>query len=168
MAYPGNTNDQPLQFLRMGGLNQRVAPNALPAPEFSVLQGLYPAQDGILERLPGIRPLALYGDGNAAVWNIFQPNDGTDNIIVQTSDGTERTATLNELFGRSVISSLIYTPIPDDEAMPTAIILQDSNNTTSGPTVGASPNTWYQRELTSNPLNESTIVVTFTSGAAGS
>jgi hypothetical protein len=166
MAYPSDKNDQPLQFLRMGGLNQRVSKHVLPAPEFSVLQGLYPAQDGILERLPGIRPLALFGDSTAAVWNIFQPNDGTDNIIVQTSDGTERTATLNELFGRPVISSLIYTPVQDDANMPTAQLIQDAANGVDGGNIGANSNTWYVRELTSNPLNESSIVVSFTAGAA--
>lgn len=166
MAYPSDKNDQPLQFLRMGGLNQRVSKHALPAPEFSILHGLYPAQDGILERLPGIKSLALFGDSTAAVWSIFQPNDGTDNIIVQTSDGTERTATLNELFGRTVISSLIYTPVQDDANMPTAQLIQDAANGVDGGSIGASSNTWYVRELTSNPLNESSIVVSFTSGAA--
>lgn len=167
MAYPSNDRDIPLQFLRLGGLNQRISKHTLPAPEFSVLQGLYPAQDGLQERLPGIKPLALAGNGTAGIWQIFQPNDGTDNIIIQTSDGTERTYSLNELFGRTVVSDLIYTPLEDDEDMPTAIILQDAANGVDGPTVGASSNTWYQRELTSNPLNEDSIIVSFVSGAAG-
>lgn len=167
MAYPSNDRDIPLQFLRLGGLNQRISKHTLPAPEFSVLQGLYPAQDGLQERLPGIKPLALAGNGTAGIWQIFQPNDGTDNIIIQTSDGTERTYSLNELFGRTVVSDLIYTPLEDDEDMPTAIILQDAANATDGPIVGASSNTWYDRELTSNPLNEDSIIVTFTPGAAG-
>lgn len=166
MAYPENSKDIPLKFLRMGGLNQRIAKHALPAPDFSVLQGLYPAQDGLLERLPCIRSLDVAGDGNAGVWKIHQPNDGTDNIIIQTSDGTERIFTLNEFFGRSVVSSLTYTPIQDDANMPTAQIIQDAANGVDGGLIGASSNTWYVRELTSNPLNESSIVVSFTSGAS--
>src|SRR5688500_906262 len=146
MAYPSNETDIPLRFLRLGGLNQRVAPNALPAPEFSVLQGLYPAQDGRLERLPCIRSLDVAGTGNAGVYKIHQPNDGTDNIIVQTSDGTERIFTLNELFGRTVVSSLIYTPVEDDEDMPTAIIIHDTANGVNGGNIGVSSNTWYVRE----------------------
>lgn len=167
MAYPSNETDIPLQFLRLGGLNQRVAPNVLPAPEFSVLQGLYPAQDGILERLPGIRPLAIAGNGTAGIWQIFQPNDGTDNIIIQTSDGTERIYTLNELFGRTVVSNLTYTPLPSEEDMPTATILHDAANTVGGGSIPTA-NTWTIREITSIPLNEDSIIVGQTLGASGS
>lgn len=159
MAQPNDTKDGAIQFLRMGGLNQRVSPHALPAPDFSFLHGLYPAHDGLLERLPGIETVAQVGTGTAAVWSIFQPNDGTDNLIVQTSDGTERFVTLAEIFGRTVTSSLTYTPQQDDEAMPTAIILQDAANGTDGATVGAASNTIYDRGFTSIPLNESTIIV---------
>jgi hypothetical protein len=110
--------------------------------------------------------LALFGDSTAAVWNIFQPNDGTDNIIVQTSDGVERLSSLNELFGRPVISNLTYTPVPDEEDMPTAQFIQDTGSAADGGIIGANTNTWYVRELTSNPINESSIVVSFTPGAA--
>ncbi len=168
MAIINNTQDKGLQFLRVGGLNQSVSPHVLPAPDFSFLHALYPAQEGMLERLPGILLKGQAGDGSAAIWQIFQPNDGTDNLIVQTSDGTERIFTLSELFGRTIVSDLTYTPTQDDEDMPTAIILQDASNGTDGGSIGASSNTWYVRELTSNPLNEDSIVVAFTSGASGS
>jgi hypothetical protein len=161
MAYQTSTQDPQYQLVRLGGLNERFSPHALPAPDFSALHGLYPARDGALSRLPGIRPLALAGDGDVAVWQIFQPNDGTDNLIVQTSDGTERIFTLDELFGRTVVSDLTYTPLQDDEDMPTAIILQDAANGVDGGSIGASTNTWYDRDLTSNPLNEDSIIVAF-------
>lgn len=161
-------NEPQVQLKKLGGLDQRPAASALDAPNFDICHGVYQARAGSLTRLEGITYLATVGPvqetgfGVGGIWSIWQPNDGTDNIIIQNSEGTEYIFTLNELFQRTVINDLTYLPLPDDNDMPTAILVQTATNGTDLANIGgASANTWYQRPLTANPVNESSIVVAF-------
>src|SRR6185369_16844241 len=166
---PNRDAKQPqIQFDKLGGLNQRPALNATPAPDFPVLHALYQHRAGSLQRLEGTRVLAAlpYGVG---VLGGNQLDDGTGNVVVQGDNGTEYLFTLNELFGRTAVDTLTYLPLPDDNNMPTAILIQDAANGTDIADIGgATANTIYTRPLTSNPINESGIVVTFVSGASAS
>lgn len=148
-----------IQFDKLGGLNQRPALNATPAPDFAVLQALYQRRAGSLQRLEGTRTLAQLPQSVAVVGG-NQLDDGTGNVVVQGNNGTEYLFTLDELFGRSPVNTLVYLPLPDDNNMPTAIILQDVANGLGISTIGgATANTWYTRPLLTNPINESSIVV---------
>ncbi len=79
-----------IKFRDLGGLDERAAPYALKGEDMWLLAGLYPAQDGLLERIPGKEFLANVNLGENVstdpiqVWQIFQPNDGSGNIIIQT------------------------------------------------------------------------------------
>src|SRR6185369_6099316 len=131
--------------------------------------GLYQSKAGALQRVEGTEWLATLRPTEAqhfafgpGIWRIYQLTDGTNNVMVQTADGAETIFTLDELFHRPVISSLIYDPNPDEESMPTAILVQSAANGADLSTIGgSSANTWYQRPLTANTLNESSIVVAF-------
>lgn len=150
----------------MGGLNERPAPNALEAPNLAVCHALYQRNAGALQRLEGTKTLAALPNG-VGVFGGAQLDDGTGNIVVQGDNGTEYLFTLDELFGRTVASNLTFLPLPDDNNMPTATLLQTATNGTDLADIGgATANTWYTRPLTSNPLNESSIVVAFVSGAS--
>lgn len=156
-----DASDGQIQFDKMGGLNERPAPNALPAPDLAVCHALYQRNAGALQRLEGTKTLAALPNG-VGVFGGAQLDDGTGNIVVQGDNGTEYLFTLDELFGRTVASNLTFLPLPDDENMPTAQLLQDAANNTDLATIGgASANVWYQRPLTSLALNESTIILAF-------
>lgn len=161
-----DSDDGQIQFDKLGGLNERPAPSATPAPDFTKVHALYQRHAGALQRLEGTKTFAYLPDG-IGVLGLNQLDDSTGSLIVQSEDGTEYLYTLNELFGRTVVSSLVYTPLQDDNNMPTAILIQDAANGTDLADIGgASSNTQYTRPLTSNPINESTIVAVFTSGAS--
>jgi hypothetical protein len=159
---PARDSDDPkIQFKAVGGLNERPAPHALEAPDFGVLHALYQRNYGALQRLEGTKTLALL-PGLAGVLGGAQLDDGTGSVVVQGSNGTEYLYTLDELFGRSPVNTLVYEPLPDDNDMPTAILVQTATNGTDLATIGgAVANTWYTRPLTANPVNEDSIVVTF-------
>lgn len=156
-----DSRDKSVQFDKLGGLNERPALNATPAPDFSTLHALYQKRAGSLTRLEGTRTLARLPI-SVGVLGGNQLNDGTGNVVVQGDNGSEYLFTLNELFGRTEVDTLVYLPLPDDNNMPTAILIQDAANNTGLATIGgASANTWYQRPLTANPINESGIITTF-------
>lgn len=158
---PNRDAEQPqIQFDKLGGLNERPALNATPAPDFPILHALYQKRAGSLQRLEGTRVLAsLPGTG---VLGGNQLDDGTGNVVVQGENGTEYLYTLDELFGRTPVYQLTPLPLPDDNNMPTAILIQDAANNTGLATIGgATTNTWYQRPLTALPINESGIITAF-------
>jgi hypothetical protein len=158
-----DADDGQIQFKRMGGLNERPAPHALDAPDFGVLHALYQRHAGALSRLEGTNALALLPQG-VGVLGGAQLDDGTGNVVVQGDNGTEYLFTLDELFGRSPTNTLVYEPLDDDADMPTATLVQTATNGTDLASIGgASANTFYQRPLTANPLNEDSIVVAFAS-----
>lgn len=164
------SNDGQIQLPRMGGLNERPAPNALPAPDFDICQGLYPARDGLLQRLEGMLLRAQHG---VRILNLAQLDDGTGNIVVQDSLGNETIYTLNELFGRPAPeSNLVDQVSTEEDSMSTAIILQKEVATTPGGNldafVGAAVlNTYYTQRLTDLTVNQDGIVTTFSNWAAG-
>lgn len=176
-----DTNSSGIQINAPLGLNQRAAPNALPAGEWALLEGCYPAQAGLLERIPGKE---LYLKLTSPIWNIHQTNDGSGNIIIQTRDDL-RVYTLDELLGRETTPSLTYTdgggenPGDDttEETMSMAILVQKEGNNTSGGSLRgiqsgsdatALANTFYTRRLTDILINEaSTVVSTSLSTATG-
>lgn len=163
-----DSNDAQIQFKVMGGLNERPAPHALEAPDFGILHALYQRNAGALQRLDGTKALALLPP-TVGVLGGAQLDDGTGNVVVQGSNGTEYLYTLDELFGRTPIFDLTYEPLDDDNDMPTAILIQSAANGTDLANIGgASANTMYTRPLTANPINEDSIVVAFTSGASAS
>lgn len=164
---PNREAKQPqIQLDKLGGLNERPALNATPSPDFPVLHALYQRRAGSLQRLEGTRVLASLPTG---ILGGAQIDDSTGNVIVQGENGSEYLYTLAELFGRTVVSNLNYTPLPPDEDMATAIIIQDAANATGGPNITSiGNNTFATRSLTLNPLNEDTIIVAFVSGASGS
>lgn len=161
------TDDGQIEFNVLGGLNERPALSALPPPDFSLVHGLYMSESGSLTRLPGID--FINRASIEAIWQIAQLNDGTGNIVVQYADGTERLFTLPEIFdrdgdesdltigggGESIITST-------EDSFPQALIIHEEAQGTNGGAIGASLQTWYTWKLTSNPVNESSIVSTFT------
>lgn len=150
-----------IQFDKMGGLNERPSLNSTPAPDFPILHALYQKRAGSLQRLEGTRTLAKLPSG-VGVLGGNQLDDGTGNIIVEGDNGTEYLFTLAELFGRTIVDTLVYLPLPDDNNMPTAIIIQDAANGAGEANIGGiTANTWYTRPLTANPVNESGIVISF-------
>lgn len=158
-----DADDGQIQFKRMGGLNERPAPHALDAPDFGILHALYQRNSGALQRLEGTRTLALLPAG-VGVFGGNQLDDGTGNVVVQGDNGTEYLYTLDELFHRSPVNTLVYEPLDDDNDMPTAILVQTAANGSDLASIGgASSNTFYQRPLTANPVNEDAIIVNFAS-----
>lgn len=90
----------PIKVTRMGGIDQRTSPDELDAegrPNFSTLEGLYPAQDGLLARVPGKSLLTKIA--GETILRIYQPFDSAGNILVQTT-GHLYAYTLDELLGR--------------------------------------------------------------------
>lgn len=162
-------SDQKIQLSQMAGLNERPAPNALPSPFFSICQGLYPAQDGALERLPGKLLLATATNG---ILNLTQLDDGTGNVIVQDDEGNEIIYALDELFGRpAAVSNLVFTPQDEEDSMSLAIIVHTETVGTNGGTVNsggaAALNTFYRQKLTAVNSNEDTIVTNFVADGGG-
>jgi hypothetical protein len=165
-----STQDAQIQFKEIGGLNQRPAPSNLPYPDFGGLHGLYPPRDGWMQRLEGTRYLA----GTAvSILNLFQLDDGTGDVIAQTSDGSEVRFTLNELFGRAAETvSLVSTAGNEEDSMSMALIVHEENQGTDGGSLNAGAgsealNTFYSQKLTANSVNEGTIITTFRDYLAG-
>lgn len=163
------------------GLNQRAAPNALPAGEWDKLEGCYPAKTGMLERIPGKELLMKL---SSPILAIHQTNDGSGNILVQTRDALHR-FTLDELLGRAAgAPSLTYTdgggdtPGEDttEETMSMAILVHRESNASHGGSIAgvvtgtdtsSVAGTFYRRRLTDMVVNESSTVQVFNPAAGG-
>lgn len=173
MGARNDTQSGQIQFDEIGGLNQRPAPSKVPVPDFSLLHGLYPPRDGWMQRLEGIRRLATFGTGDTGILNLFQADDGTGDIIAQTTDGSEVRYTLDELFGReSPTIDLTPDPIEEEDSMSMALIVHEENQGTDGGSLnagagGESLNTFYTQKLTGNPVNEDSIVTAFRDYTSG-
>jgi len=170
MAQRESTQDGQIQFKELGGLNQRPSPSNLPYPEFGLLHGLYPPRDGWMQRLEGVAHITTAPDG---VLNLYQADDGTGDLIVQTVDGSELRYTLDEIFGRgSPTVSLTPDPLEEEDSMSMALIVHEENQGTDGGSLNSNAgsealNTFYNQKLTANPVNEDTIVTTFRDYLAG-
>lgn len=162
-----DSNFPELKVTRMGGLDQRTAPDDLDAeghPGFSVVEGLYPYQDGVFARIPG--KSLLYALPGEIVLNIFQPFDSTGNILVQTNLNLYA-FTLDELLGRIYTPTITASSGSEDEGMSLAILTHKAANSTSGGALDAAGvvDTFYVRTLNTNEVNQSTIVTAFASNA---
>ncbi len=166
MAERDSTKDGEFKAEAMGGLDQRTAPYLVANEDFSLLEGLYPKQSGMLARVPQKSAL-LYVP--YPIRRIHQTNDGSGNIIVQTTEDL-RTYTLDEIMGRESTPTPDLTPTPlpippgslsEEEHMSMALIVHLQTNTTDGGALGATDNVFYARKLTTMVTNTDSTVSAF-------
>lgn len=149
-----------LKVTRMGGIDQRTSPDDLDGeghPSFSVLEGMYPAQDGLLSRVPGkVLRAMLPGE---IILNFAQPFDSTNNILVQTNQNLYA-FTLDELQGRIYTPTITPSSGTEDESMSYAILSHLAANGTSGGALDAAAvvDTFYVRTLTTEEVDANGIV----------
>ncbi len=161
-----DTSSGQIVFKQLGGLDERKAPYAQDGYDFQTLAGLYPSREGLLERIPGRRFLANVNGYAAAdtnpnqVWNIFQPNDGSGNIIVQTNQDL-RVYSLDELLDREPEQTIEFTNVSDEDGATMALIVHRETNGTNGGAIGAVDNVFYTRKLTDMLFNQSSTVSVF-------
>jgi hypothetical protein len=156
----------------LGGLNERVSPAGLQAGQFTVLEGLYPSQNGQQSRINGKNILAVVA-GSPAIINV---TDTFGCILVQHANG--RTAyTIDELRGRQTNPNITPVNGVEEEAMSMAMILQEEANGVpggsaqgyiSGTDSSSLANVMYGRRLTKMTVNQSSTVTTFTASTGGS
>lgn len=161
-----DTKGGQILFKQLGGLDERKAPYAQDGYDFQLLSGLYPARDGLLERIPGKVFLANVNGYAAAdrdpiqVWNIFQPNDGSGNIIVQT-DQDLRVYSLDELLDREPEETLEFSNTADEDGATMALLAHRETNGTDGGSLGQTDDIFYARKLTDILVNQSATVSAF-------
>lgn len=151
-----DSNFSPIKVTRMGGIDQRTAPDQLDddgRPNFSTLEGLYPKQDGLLARVPGKSLLSSTCAGQI-ILNIFQPFDSTGNILIQTNSNLYA-FTLDELRGRTYTPSISPSSGGEDESMSIAILSDLRANATSGGPLGV----FAAQTLTSTGVTSDTETV---------
>lgn len=156
-----------IKIPQLGGLNERVSPANLRPGEFDVLEGMYPAQTGLLRRIPGKTLLADLSGKILQIWPTYNVNG---DVLVQATTGVY-VYTLDELLGRADADpSLVFTPNNEEETMSMAIIVQREPNGTRGGSISGFSNgggtetadTFYPRRLTHMLVNESSTVQSFT------
>lgn len=169
-----DSNIPELKIPALEGLNERMSPSALPLGQWRELNGLYPAEAGLLQRIPGKTQFTQLA-GNPAVWNLHQTNDGSGNILVQTPTSLQ-VFTLDELRNRTYSPSLSYTTLTEEESMSMAVMVQMEANAVKGGSIqgyisgtdsSAAAKTFYGRRLTNMLFNESSTIVTFTASTGG-
>lgn len=162
-----------LKIPTLGGLNERPSPANLQAGQFDVLEGLYPAQIGLLRRIPNRLLLASF-TGKILAFGITDNANG--DILVATGGGNLYVITRDELLGRATTPSLTFTPIAEEETMSYALIVQKETNAIVGGSIDgflsgaastASVDTFYPRRLTHKVSDADSIVSTFTAAGAG-
>lgn len=171
MAEKDTLNNE-LRLQALLGINERVAPNAVPVGQWNELEGLYPARAGLLQRIPG---KSQYLKLNSPVWSIHQADDGSGNIFIQTPNALYA-YTLDELLSRTYSPTLEYTSLDEEETMSMAVIVQKEANGADGGSIdgylsgssSATADTFYGRRLTHNLFNESSTLVSFTASTGGS
>lgn len=156
-----------LKVTRMGGIDQRSSPDSFDNeghPSFSILEGMYPSQDGLLSRVPGKTLLAILP--GEIILNICQPFDSTGNILVQTSQNLYA-FTLDELLGRTYTPTVTPSSGSEDEGMSLAIMSHKTANATNGGALDATStvDTFYTRTLNTNEVNQATIITAFSGNA---
>lgn len=178
MAQAATNDPETIRVAQVGGLNERVSPSNLRPGEFLHLEGLYPSQVGLLSRIPGKEPLAIV-PGNTNILQITQTFNINGDILIHTDSG-RFAYTLDELLGRATGYNLTPGTTPsgnvEEEGMSQAIMLQMEGISVGGgsaqgylaPTDSSSAaNTFYGRRLTSNPVNESSTLVSFAASTGG-
>lgn len=143
-----------LKIPTLGGLNERPSPANLQTGQFDVLEGLYPAQIGLLRRIPNRSLLASF---TGKIINFGITDNPNGDILIPTSGGNLYVVTRDELLGRSSAPSLTFTPIAEEETMSIAIIVQKETNAINGGSAQgyisgtdstAQADTFYPRRLT--------------------
>jgi hypothetical protein len=167
--------DLPAKDLR--GLSERSAPGNYPPGVFDLLRGLYPARNGLLQRIPPHSLLATIG---GRILQIHATGNTNSDILIQTDAGIYA-YTLDELLARTVTPAIVNTALSEEETMSMAIIVQRESNAlpggsiqgwvSSGPDTTAAANTFYPRRLTNMVCNESANAVatvsSFTAASGG-
>jgi hypothetical protein len=118
-----------IKVTRLGGLNLRSGRHALGQGEADRVFGLYPAQNFMMERIPG-KLMYRYLDGKKII-SLRQTFDGSGNIIVQT-DVDLQLIPLDEFLNRATSVSLTPTGGAAEEAMSYALYLHQQNNGVDG------------------------------------
>lgn len=177
MSERDTRTNQELRIPTLGGLNERPSPANLRPGEFSHLEGLYPAQIGLLRRIPGKTFLASV---TGRVLQIYATGNTNGDVLIQTDAPALYAFTLDELLDRASTPSLIYPSTPDEDAMSMAIIVQKEANAVNGGSMSgfisgadstSALNTFYARRLTNMLLNETgsfgDTVASFTAASGG-
>lgn len=107
MEQPTESGD--VSIRNLGGLNQRASPLDLPLNEFSVLEGYYPSQAGLLSRLPGKEKLFQL---EGRVLSIHPTYNSSGHVLIQTDEHLYLT-TVDEIQGRTITTDLEVNPNPD-------------------------------------------------------
>lgn len=174
MSERDTRTNQDIRIPTLGGLNERPSPANLRPGEFSHLEGLYPAQIGLLRRIPG---KTLLANVEGRVLQIFPTGNVNGDVLIQTDAPALYAFTLDELRGRGTTPSLTFPPSDEEDTMSMAIIVQEE--TTSGGsmdgfltgTSAAASGTAYGRRLTDLLFNETgsfgDTIVSFTQSTGG-
>lgn len=164
--------NEDIRLPTLGGLNQRPSPANLRPGEFSHLEGLYPAQIGLLRRIPG---KTFSASVTGKVLSIHPTYNATGDVLFQTDAGLF-VYTLDELRSRASTPALTFTPISEEETMSMAIIVQREANAINGGSIQgfmsgvdgtAAIDTWYPRRLTNRLVDSDSIITTFTAAGSG-
>lgn len=171
------TNDPAIRLSELGGVNERASRDQIPPGQWEILEGMYPARSGMLERIPGRTLLSSFG---SRILAIHPTNDGTGNILLHTEDGLQST-NIDVLLNRTYTPDLSLTPVPEEDDMSMALIVQREANGVNGGSPrgyltgtdsGIASNTFYGRRLTHLLINENDslgvpTVNTFTASTGG-
>lgn len=138
------------------GLNIRAAEHAIPSGQATVLQGMYPARTGLLQRVPG-KLIYRFLQGRS-IDSMHQAFDGTGNAFVQNGDRLD-VYTLDEFLNRATTPTLTRNPITPEEDMSYAILTHQDTVSNPGGALGASDNTFYTTTINTLTLDDDSIIV---------
>lgn len=148
-----STESGDVSIRNLGGLNERISPLDLPPNEFSVLEGYYPSQQGLLSRLPGKEKLfQLVG----RVMSIHPTYNSSGHVLIQTDENLYLT-TIDEIQGRTISTSLTLNPDPD----PGGTSSGDTTPPTTPTNVAASAVTSGTLTLTWTPSTDDVAVTSY-------
>lgn len=160
-----DTRSDEIKVSMVGGLDERTSKDNQGPSSFDKWEGVFPAQTGLAQRLPG-KTLLTTIDGEA-IRRIFQPFDGADTVLV-TTDTKLYQFTLDEIMDRVFDTTIVPFTINEEETMAYALLAQiEANGTDGGSLKGfssGSPDevtqTFYRRKLT-HKLTDADNFVTF-------
>jgi hypothetical protein len=118
-----------VKVTRLQGLNLRSGRHALGQGEADRVFGLYPAQNHLMQRIPG-KALYRFLSGKK-ILGLRQTFDGSGNVIIQT-DQDLQVVSLDEFLNRQSTFDLTPTGGTAEEAMSYALYLHEQNNGVNG------------------------------------
>lgn len=124
-----DTKGGEIKVTRLAGLNLRSGRHALGAGEADRVFGLYPAQNFLMQRIPGKRLYRLLS--GKKILGLRQTFDGSGNVIVQT-DQDLQLISLDEFLNRASDFDITPTGGTAEEAMSYALYLHQQNNGVNG------------------------------------